>query len=72
MAASISNEKTPESTTVNSAHDEYPKQMTADDSVPEKVSLRQALKGNGSVLWWSFFFALSAIGWFVPFPIEWL
>lgn len=29
----------------------------------EPLSLRDAMKGNGAVLWWCFFFALSAIGW---------
>lgn len=32
-------------------------------STNEPLSLRKAMKGNGTVLWWCFFFALSAIGW---------
>ena len=46
------------------AHNEYTKDIgssSADE--PENLSLRDAIRGNGSVMWWSFFFALSAIGW---------
>jgi hypothetical protein len=53
---------------VQVSHEESLNHLTA-TTEPTYVSLRQAVKDNGSVLGWSFFFALSAIGWCVPSSI---
>ncbi|KAH7419235.1 maltose permease [Cadophora sp. MPI-SDFR-AT-0126] len=45
-----------------SVHQEYAK-TTPIPVEPATISIREAIQGNGAVLWWTFFFAMSAIGW---------
>ncbi|KAL3426963.1 maltose permease [Phlyctema vagabunda] len=48
------------------AHDEYVSKEVVPNGATDldrTTSLRAAMKGNRSVLWWTFFFAISAIGW---------
>ncbi|KAH6724133.1 maltose permease [Leptodontidium sp. 2 PMI_412] len=57
--SSITGEKKQDTASV---HQEYAKDA-APPTEPATISLREAIQGNGSVLWWTFFFAMSAIGW---------
>lgn len=61
--ASVADEKKLDSNVVSSVHDEHAKAVIPVTEERQTITLRQAIQGNGSVLWWSFFFALSAIGW---------
>ncbi|KAK0125363.1 hypothetical protein ONS96_009211 [Cadophora gregata f. sp. sojae] len=44
-----------------SVHHGYAK--TTSPVEPATISIRETIQGNGAVLWWAFFFAMSVIGW---------
>lgn len=60
--ASVTEERKLDGVVVSSVHEEHGKGAPVPEE-PKTLTIREAIKGNGNVLWWSFFFAMSAIGW---------
>jgi hypothetical protein len=59
----MADSKSGEVTVASSDHHEKSSDVKFPIATEHPVTIRDAMKGNATVMWWCFFFALSAIGW---------